>query len=97
MIIKLEKFGTTLLGRQFGIESLSTLEPSLRDMKNKEEVMVDFKGVITFTPSWGDEFLTPLFNRFSKKLTLKNTKNLSVQATLEIIEEIHKIKFKIKK
>ena len=96
MIIKLEKFGTTLLSRQAGKEATLALQSLLKEVKKNEEVEVDFKGVTTFSPSWGDEFLTPLFNRFGKKLILKNTDNLSVKATLEIIEEVHKIKFKIK-
>lgn len=57
MTIFLKKFGTTLNGRQFGRESFAAFEPSLRDVKNDEDVVVDFEGVVTFTPSWGDEFL----------------------------------------
>jgi len=95
MNIFLKKFGTTLNGRQFGRESLAAFEPSLREIKNNEQVIVDFEGVVTFTPSWGDEFLSALLNRFEKRLILKNTHNPSVQATLEFLEKIHKINFKI--
>ncbi len=97
MIIFLKKFGTTLTGRQLGKESLSAFEPSLREIKDNEKVKVDFDGVITFTPSWGDEFLGPLFNRFGNRLILKNTNNPSVQATLKLLEKIHKKEFKIEK
>lgn len=89
MIIYLKKFGTTLNGRQFGRESLAAFRPSLRDVKKDEEIVIDFKGVITFTPSWGDEFLSPLFDEFSKRIILKNTENPSVQATLKLLEGIH--------
>ena len=95
MTIFLRKFGTTLSGRQFGRESLAAFEPSLRKVKDNEEVVVDFEGVVTFTPSWGDEFLSSLLNRFGKHLIFKNTDNLSVQATLRFLEKIHKINFKI--
>ena len=54
---------------------------------------VDFDGVITFTPSWGDEFLTPLLNRFKNNLLLLNTKNPSVQATLDILQQIGGVKY----
>lgn len=88
MIIFLKKFGTTLNSRQFGKESFAAFAPSLRNIGNDEEIIVDFEGVITFTPSWGDEFLGPLFNRFRGRLVLKNTENPSVQATLKLLKKI---------
>lgn len=95
MTIFLKKFGTTLIGRQLGKESFSAFLSSLKEVKKDEAIEVDFEGVITFTPSWGDEFLSPLLNRFKDKLVLKNTKNLSVQATLKMLEKIHNTKFKL--
>ena len=89
MTIYLKKFGTTLNGRQFGRESLAAFRPSLRGVKKDEKVVIDFEGVITFTPSWGDEFLSPLINEFGKRIVFKNTKNPSVQATLQLLEEVH--------
>jgi len=95
MIIFLKKFGTTLNGRQFGRESLAAFKPSLKSVGKKEEVIVDFEEVITFTPSWGDEFLGFLFNEFEKRLILRNTENLSVQASLKLLEKIYKKKFRV--
>lgn len=89
MVIFLKKFGTTLNGRQFGKESFAAFEPYLKEIKKDELVVADFEGVVTFTPSWGDEFLGPLFSRFGGRLLLKNTGNPSVQATLEMLEEIY--------
>ena len=95
MIIFLKKFGTTLNGRQFGRESLIAFKPSLESIRENEEVIVDFEGVITFTPSWGDEFLNFLFNEFEKRLILKNTENPSVQASLKLLEKVYKKKFRV--
>jgi hypothetical protein len=39
------------------------------------------------TPSWVDEFLTPLRSRFKDKVRLFNTDNSSVKATLEILDK----------
>ena len=89
MTIFLKKFGTTLNGRQFGKESFAAFESSLREIKDDEEVIVDFEGVVTFTPSWADEFLGPLFNRFGERLVLENTENPSVQATLKLLGKIY--------
>ena len=89
MIIYLKKFGTTLNGRQFGRESFAAFGPSLKDIGEEENIVVDFEGVITFTPSWGDEFLGPLLKRFGERLTLKNTENPSVQVTLKLLGKIY--------
>lgn len=88
MKIELKKFGTTLISRQTGREAFSALQALLRDIKENESIEIDFDGVLTFSPSWGDEFLTPLLNIYGERLTLKNTKNPSVQATLEILQKI---------
>ncbi|MFH1657137.1 MAG: hypothetical protein ABH919_01605 [bacterium] len=87
MIIELKKFGTTLISRQTGREAFSALQPFLKDVKEDEMLEVDFDGVLTFSPSWGDEFLTPLLIAYGERLVLKNTSNLSVQATLDILEK----------
>jgi hypothetical protein len=87
MIIELKKFGTTLISRQTGREAFSALQAILRDVKENENIEIDFDGVLTFSPSWGDEFLTSLLNTYGERLILKNTGNPSVQATLEILEK----------
>ena len=87
MIIELKKFGTTLISRQTGREAFLALQPFLKDVKKEEIVEVDFDGVLTFSPSWGDEFLTPLLNTYEERMILKNTSNPSVQATLDILEQ----------
>ena len=88
MKIELKKFGTTLISRQTGREAFSALQSFLRNMKENETIEIDFDGVLTFSPSWGDEFLTPLLNTYADRLILKNTTNPSVQATLETLQGI---------
>jgi len=92
MTIFLKKFGTTLSGRQFGKEAFSAFLPSLKEVKGNEKVEVDFEGVITFTPSWADEFLSPLRDKFGNRLILKNTGNPSVQATLKLLERVYPVR-----
>lgn len=90
MRIALKKFGTTLTSRQAGSEASKALQPSLRDVAPDERLEVDFDGVLTLSPSWGDEFLTPLFTRFGDRLALLPSDNLSVQATMHLLRGIHK-------
>lgn len=95
MNINLSKFGSVLTSRQSGKEAYAAFMPTLATVKNGEELLVDFDGVSTFSPSWGDEFLTPLLKQFGERLILKNTKNPSVSLTITILEKINGSKFKI--
>lgn len=87
MVIELKKFGTALISRQAGQEALAAFRPVLREIKPDETIAVDFSGVITFSPSWGDEFLTPLQKEFGQRLVLLPSDNPSVKATMEILEQ----------
>lgn len=93
MIIELKKFGTTLTSREEGREALAAFKPSLSNIPANEIVEVVFTGVNTFSPSWGDEFFSPLIKQFGNRLILVDTANLSVDATLNMLEKIHNVKF----
>jgi len=95
MIIQLKKFGTTLISRQTGREALLAIQAMLRALEESEKVEVDFEGVLTFSPSWGDEVLTPLLDKYGARLILKNTDNLSVLATIDTLQTSHGKKFKV--
>ena len=88
MIIKLNKFGTTLTSRQDGKEAYNAFKNTLDSTPEKEGVEIDFGGVVTFTPSWADEFITPISVEFGKRVKMINTNNPSVKATLELLESI---------
>ena len=89
------KFGTTLISRQAGKEAFLAFQPALKDVKEDEIIEVDFIGVLTFSPSWGDEFLTPLLVKYGDRLVLKNTSDPSVKATIEILQQSTNKSFKI--
>ena len=94
-MIKLAKFGYILTSRQAGKDAYSAFLPTLAQITENEEVVVDFEGVNTFSPSWGDEFLTPLQERFGKAVALTNAQNPSVALTIETLEGIHGDTYKI--
>ncbi len=85
MTIELKKFGTTLISRPSGKEAWLAYQPVLKEVPENEEIMVNFADVVVLTPSWADEFLTPLRSRFSERVKLVNTDNASVKATLAIL------------
>lgn len=85
MRIQVDKFGTTLVSRPSGKEAWLAFQPTLNEISENEEIIVDFEGVVVLTPSWADEFLSPLRNRFKDRIKLENINNPSVLATLTIL------------
>lgn len=96
MKLKLEKFGTTLISRELGSEAFKAFQTTLRDLPQEEDLEIDFSGVLTLSPSWTDEFLSPLLAQLGDRLVLMPSDNLSVQATLKILQEVNKRSFKFK-
>ena len=88
MNIELKKFGNILVSRTAGREASLAYQPVLNTLKSKEAITINFEGIGALGPSWGDEFLTPIFKKYKNRVKLLNTENASVKATLEILEEI---------
>ncbi len=96
MKLQLEKFGKTLISRELGSEALKAFQVTLRELSKDEDLEIDFSGVLTLSPSWADEFLSPLFTELGDRLVLLPSDNLSVHATLKILAEVNKRPFRIK-
>lgn len=94
MTIHLNKFGSVFTSRQSGKESYAAFLSTLNGIPADENVLVDFDGVSVFSPSWGDEFLTPLQQKFGERLFLLPSENPSVILTLSTLEKINNVKFK---
>ena len=96
MKLQLEKFGKTLISRELGSEAFKAFQPTLREFSKDEVLEIDFSGVLTLSPSWADEFLSPLLLQLGDKLILLSSDNLSVHATLRILQEANRRQFTIK-
>jgi hypothetical protein len=96
MKLRLEKFGKTLISRELGSEAFKALQPTLSKFSKDEELEIDFSGVLTLSPSWSDEFLSPLLDKLGDRLILLPSDNLSVHATLRILQEANKRSFRMK-
>lgn len=83
MIIELKKFGNMLISRETGREAIAAFLPTLKSLGSNEEIKIDFQGVSVLTPSWADEFLKPLLEKYGKKISFLNDNNPSVQAALQ--------------
>lgn len=79
------------MSRPAGREAFLAFSPLLNEIKNDESVVIDFEGVVSFSPSWGAEFLSPVIKKFNERVTFLNTENPSVKTTLELLKEIGEI------
>lgn len=93
MRVYLDKFGTLLVSRPNGREALLAFRPTLKALPDDEPIEVFFDEVTTFSPSWGDEFLSPLQEEYGDRLVLHPSDNLSVRVTLELLEESRGFRF----
>ena len=88
MRISLKKFGNVLVSREEGIEAQLAFLPSLNDVDDNENLEIDFDGVSVLTPSWADEFITPLKDKYGDRVILMASNNPSVIATLNLLKKI---------
>ena len=86
MVIQLKKFGLVLNSRPSGKEAYMAYGPTLSQWDRDESIIVDFDGVEVLSPSWADEFLSPLFEKYGENVKFKNQSNASVQATLKVLK-----------
>lgn len=94
MKIEIKKFGEVLISRPTGREAYLAMSAYLiKDLDKKEPIEIDFSGVKVLTPSWADEVITKIFERF-EKVTLLNTENPTVASTLKILKEYSNLKIK---
>lgn len=85
MKIELKKFGVVLTSRPAGKEAYAAIRPTLDP--NADKVEVDFSGIISLSPSWGDEFFRALEEMYGDRVVYLPSDNPSVIATLKIIHE----------
>ena len=92
MIIKLVKFGEILISRPAGREALLAMQAYLiKDVKTDDEIIIDFEGVKVLTPSWADEVITKLAEKF-KNIEFINIGNPTVKSTLDTLRQYSGLK-----
>ena len=96
MIVKLKQFGESLSTRQAGKDAYGGFLSTLSKLDTDEIIEIDFEGISSLSPSWADEFFSPLLAEYEDRLVLRNSNNLSVNATIDLLENIKGQKFKRK-
>ena len=93
MNIEIKKFGEVLISRPAGREAFLAMSAYLIKNLDKDEIIeINFEGVKVLTPSWADEVITKLAEKF-KNIKLVNTDNITVKRTLETLREYSGFKF----
>ena len=88
MKVDMSSFGEMLMSRPAGREAFMGASAYLfNDLKEGETVFLDFANVKVLAPSWADEFITGLKNKFHSKIECINTDNPSVAASLKTVLE----------
>ncbi|TSC59099.1 MAG: Uncharacterized protein Greene041619_121 [Candidatus Peregrinibacteria bacterium Greene0416_19] len=85
MTIKMRKFGTVLNSRSAGREAFLAIRPALPRDQGSQDIILDFHGVEVLTPSFADEFITPLIELQCARLRFENTGNITVSKTLRFL------------
>ncbi|MDO8529371.1 MAG: DUF4325 domain-containing protein, partial [bacterium] len=92
MKIEIKKFGDKLVSRPAGREAYLAMESYFfKDLPDDELIEIDFEGVKALTPSWADEVVTKIAEKF-KNVKLLNTENITVEATLKTLREYSDLK-----
>ncbi|MBI2118998.1 MAG: STAS-like domain-containing protein [Elusimicrobia bacterium] len=85
MRIEIKKFGELLISRPAGRDAYLTARAYILSKTKDNSIVLDFEGVKVLTPSWADEFISPLIKDYGERTTFEHTDNPSVKATLEIL------------
>ncbi len=85
MVIQISKFNSVLNGRPAAKEAALRIQQIVNGSAEKEDVVLDFSGVEVLTPSYADELLKALKDKYgSEKVKIVNTAP-SVSETIHAI------------
>lgn len=86
MKLELKKFGNILSSRPAGKDAWLSAQAYLLDkLKPEEKIEVDFSNVSVLSPSWAEEFFSPLKRIYSGRVFFLPSNNPSVKASLEML------------
>ena len=85
MKIPILKYGDLLVSRPAGREAVAAMLAYLPPVVADELIELDFEGVLVVAPSWLDEVLTGLRERFGSRVRCLPSKNASLVASLETL------------
>ncbi len=88
MTVQMFKFNTVLNGRLSAKEATSRIQQIVNGSAERENVVLDFTGVEVLTPSYADELLRTLKEKYgSEKVRIVNTSN-AVAETFQAVASL---------
>jgi Fe-S cluster assembly iron-binding protein IscA len=89
MVVDINNFGDILLSRPAGREAFLMAKAYVfKELKNTDDIILDFDKIKVLTPSWADEFITGIKSEYTNTVQYLNTENPSVKASLKTIEGV---------
>jgi len=88
MVIEIKNFGDILMSRPAGREAFLLAKSYVfKEIKENEEIILDFENIMVLAPSWADEFISGIKTEYSNIINYINTENPSVKASLKTVLE----------
>ena len=86
MLVNINNFGDILMSRPAGREAFLMAKAYVfNELKENDEIILDFHGIKVLAPSWADEFISGIKSEYTNKLEYLNTENPSVKASLKTV------------
>jgi len=87
MTVEMKKFGIVLNGRPAGREAALRLFQIVNGSDNEEKIILDFSGVEILTPSFADELLHLIKDKYGiERIKVENAATPAVRDTISTIE-----------
>ena len=85
MRVPIRKYGDLLVSRPAGREAVAAMLAYLPAADPQEPIDLDFEGVLVVAPSWLDEVLVGLRERYGDRVRCLPSDNASLAASLDAI------------
>ena len=86
MTVNINNFGDILMSRPAGREAFLMAKAYVfKELKENDDIILDFDGIKVLAPSWADEFISGIMSEYKSNIKYLNTDNPSVKASLEAI------------
>ena len=86
MRIELKKFGELLISRPAGHEAFLVFFSAFKPKNPDEKIELDFSGVKVLAPSWADEFISNIKEKFPNPVVFIPSNNASVIESLKFVK-----------
>lgn len=87
------QFGLILSGRDEGVRALQRLDQVITSLQGNQKLFLDMSNVKVLNPSFADESLTPLMEKYPGRFFITGRIGLAVQRGLEQVESQHHFGF----